>query len=67
MDRAPARLLWGLGGLEPEKNGWANLAKALAARLEYLCGGGGGGGGTGERDPERSDIIYSLSILAHDQ
>lgn len=26
----------GLGGLDPDKNGWANLAKALAARLEYF-------------------------------
>jgi len=31
----------------------------LAARFEYFCGGGGGGGGIGEREPERSDIIYN--------
>lgn len=68
IDRGPsARLLWGLGGLEPKKKGWANLARALAARFEYFCGGGGGGGGTGDREPERSDMVYSqVSIMAHD-
>ena len=56
----------GLGGRDPEKKGWANLAKALAARFEYLLcctgAGGGGGGGTGEELPrvgnrELSDIL----------
>ena len=28
--------LGGLGGLDPEKNGWANLANALVALLAYL-------------------------------
>ena len=32
--RLPA--VCGLGGRDPEKKGWANLARALAARLEYL-------------------------------
>lgn len=26
----------GLGGRDPEKKGWANLARALAARWEYF-------------------------------
>lgn len=61
IDRGPsARLLCGLGGREPKKG--ANLARALAARFEYFCGGGGGGGGTGEREPERSDIIQESGL-----
>jgi hypothetical protein len=43
--------LGGLGGLDPEKNGWANLANALVALLAYLwpCWRGRGGGGGGGR------------------
>lgn len=52
VGRKPSRLFCGLGGLEPEKKGWANLAMAFAARFEYFCGG------SGEREPERSDIMY---------
>lgn len=48
IDRGPSGPFCGLGGRDPEKKGWANLASALAARWEYL-GGGGGGGGAGER------------------
>jgi hypothetical protein len=66
IGRGPsARLLCGLGGLEPEKKGWAKRANALAARCEYLVGGGGGGG-IGERDPERSDMVLT-PLRAHDQ
>jgi hypothetical protein len=65
IDRGPsARLLCGLGGLEPKKG--ANLASALAARFEYL-GGGGGGGGTGEREPESDIITVRSPFWAHDQ
>jgi hypothetical protein len=65
----------GLGGREPVKNGWANLARALAARWEYLfwacCtgAGGGGGGGAGEELPPRvgnrgmSDMLRAVSSV----
>lgn len=40
VDREPVsdeRLeVWGLGGLETDRKGCANLARALAARFEYL-------------------------------
>lgn len=63
----------GLGGRDPEKKGWANLARALAARCEYLfwlcCtgAGGGGGGGAGDVLPRvgnrgRSDMLQSRGL-----